>query len=64
VIRLTLVGSAVFVLFVLFGPAPVDERKLKLDRAWADHHARGAIFHQKQRDSDAAAKNEPTRRRS
>mmetsp|Transcript_10329 Transcript_10329/g.34129 ORF Transcript_10329/g.34129 Transcript_10329/m.34129 type:complete len:86 (+) Transcript_10329:153-410(+) len=47
VVRLTLVGAVVFVLFVLFGPAPVDERKLDLDKQWAKHHARGTIFHQK-----------------
>lgn len=51
-IRLTLVGSAVFLLFVLFGPAPVDERKLKLDQAWANHHARGAIFHQRRHGNE------------
>ena len=44
VIKMSMVGGVVFLLFVLFGPAPVDERKLELDRQWAQHHARGGFF--------------------
>ncbi|KAJ8598162.1 hypothetical protein CTAYLR_007382 [Chrysophaeum taylorii] len=46
VVKMSLVGGVLFILFVLFGPAPVDERKLELDREWARHNARGTFFHQ------------------
>lgn len=49
VIRLTFLGFGLFFFFVLFGPAPVDEKQLDLDRQWARHHKRGSIFHQKQK---------------
>jgi len=46
VLKMTVFGLILFLIFVLFGPAPVDEKKLEMDRAWNKHKKRGTAFHQ------------------
>ncbi|KAJ1446900.1 hypothetical protein M885DRAFT_576899 [Pelagophyceae sp. CCMP2097] len=45
VVKLSVACLIFFVYFTVFGPAPVDERKLEIDGEWAQHRARGEELH-------------------
>lgn len=53
-VKMCLYGTLLFVAFCLFGPAPLDERKLEADNEWAAHEQRGKHF--QKRKADAAEK--------
>lgn len=49
-LTLTVYGFVAFVAFCLFGPAPLDERKMEMESEWAAHEKRGKHFQKRGAD--------------